>query len=162
MYRAILDHCQPCPRTVSCSLGDRCTTSVLRWLSTSAVKHLCLCLWTTTKTTQSGLFAMHWYPVWVWCTVKDRRGKPADQQVSCHVNLQMHKDTTVSLSKRRSRYLRCYSSGKTSWLDIVSMLSPITKRLSSSRRRIGCRVNKLAGWSICLDSILIFDILKVS
>jgi len=109
----IPDHCQPCPRTVSRSLGDRCTTSVLRWLSTSAVKHLCLCPWTMTKTTRSGLSVMHRYLVWVQCTVKDRRGKPAGQQVSCHVNSQMHKDTTVSLSKRRSRYLRHYSSGKT-------------------------------------------------
>src|SRR5580693_5359305 len=115
-----------------------------------------------TRTTQSGSSAMHWYPVWVRCTVKDRRGKPAGQQVLCHVNSQMHKDTTVSLSKKRSRYLRRYSSGKTNLLDIVSMLSPITKRLSSSRRRIGCRVDKPDGWSTCRDSILIFDILKVS
>jgi hypothetical protein len=99
MYRVILDRCQPCPRMVSHLLGDHCTTSVLRWLSTSAVKHLCSCLWTMTKTTQSGLSAMHWYLVWVQCMVKDQCGKPAGQQVSCHINSQMH--TTVSLSKRQ-------------------------------------------------------------
>ena len=38
---------------------------------------------------------MHRYPVWVRCTVKDQRGKPAGQQVLCHVNSQMHKDTTT-------------------------------------------------------------------
>jgi RNase H-like domain found in reverse transcriptase len=84
-------------------------------------------------------------PIWVICdasvsSVGVMYGQGPTWQTCRPAGFMSHKFTDAQRHYRvfEQGYLRRYSSGKTNLLDIVSMLSPITKRLSSSRRRIGC------------------------